>query len=75
LASREAHPDLSETELHTVAMKEWTGDPTNPNSLAARCSDYLEDPAHAGDRADLDDPASVKKLLENIRQYRKSPLH
>ncbi|HEY4498869.1 MAG TPA: hypothetical protein VJH94_02275 [Candidatus Paceibacterota bacterium] len=75
MASREAHPDLGEKELRAVAMKEWVGDPDDPSSLAARFGSYLENPVNTNGHTDIDDPKALRQLLENVRQYRKTPLH
>ena len=73
-AAKEAHPDLSEGEIRTIAMKEWVGDnPDSPDSLAAHFGDYVG--THANEQCDLSDLAAVKNLLEKVRNYKPDTLH
>ena len=73
-AAKEAHPDLEEGEVKAIAMKEWVGDnPDNPDSMAAHFNEFLEDPSHAHEQCDLSNPAAIKKLLQEVRNYRPNP--
>lgn len=70
VASRESHPGADEKELRSLAMKEWIGDPNDPNSLATRFSEYFD--AHSNESVDINNPAMLQKLLQDIRNSRNS---
>jgi hypothetical protein len=57
-----------------VGVDEWfKGGIDNPDSLAARFSDYFEDVLHGHEPTNLDNPIAVQRLLEEIKVYKKSP--